>query len=120
MAWERFEDLEVWQDARELNRRIWSLIQRGCFSHDRPLSDQINRSAGSAMDNVAEGFRSGTNPEFAKFVGYSQRSAAEVQSQLYRARDREHVNEVEFQDAMELARKVERKSGGLIRHLRSS
>lgn len=75
----RFEEIEAWQVARELNRKVWSLIDSGAFGKDFALSDQLNRSAGSVMDNIAEGFNAGSDAEFVRFLRYSQRSTSEVQ-----------------------------------------
>jgi four helix bundle protein len=56
-----FEDLKVWQKARLLCKEVFSLTSVGNFSKDFGLKDQINRSSGSIMDNIAEGFgRKGT------------------------------------------------------------
>jgi four helix bundle protein len=119
MAWQSFEEIEAWQTARILNHRIWAVIESGVMSKDRPLADQINRAAGSAMDNIAEGFDGGSNAEFAKFLTYTQRSCSEVRSQLYRALDRGHIDQATFDILSTLALETHRKSGGLIKHLRS-
>src|SRR5690606_28055071 len=95
-TWRSFEEIECWQVARTMNRRIWSLMEAGAFRRDFALIDQINRSAGSAMDNIAEGFDGGSNAEFAKFLSYTQRSCSEVRSQLYRALDRNHLTQAQF------------------------
>jgi four helix bundle protein len=71
------------------------------------------------MDNIAEGFDSGTDPEFIRFLGYSQRSSSEVKSQLYRALDRKFINQDEFDSIHELADKAYRKTGALIKYLKS-
>jgi len=59
-AFRKVEEIEAWQAARELNRRVWDLIEAGSLGKDFALSDQINRAAGSTMDNIAEGFESGS------------------------------------------------------------
>ena len=118
-AWTQFEELECWQAARKLNREIWKRILEGQFGRDFALIDQINRSAGSAMDNISEGFDGGSNAEFAKFLTYSQRSCSEVRSQLYRALDRSHIDQDAFDELAALALEVHRKTGGLIKYLRS-
>lgn len=59
-----FEDLKVWQKARLLCKAISSLVSVGNFSKDFRLKDQINRSSGSIMDNIAEGFGRKGNLEF--------------------------------------------------------
>jgi len=114
----RFEDVEGWQLARQLNREVWNLIASGSFGKDFSLSDQINRSAGSAMDNIAEGFHAGSDAEFVRFLRYSERSAGEVQSQLYRSLDRDHLGESEFQHLYALAEQVKEKVASLIRYLK--
>ena len=50
---------------------------------------------------------------------YAQRSCTEVQSQLYRAMDREHVSQEIFNTLYELASETKAKIGGLIRYLKS-
>ena len=113
----KFEDIEAWQLARELNKEVWNLISAGSFRKDFALCDQINRAAGSAMDNIAEGFDGGTDAEFVRFLRYSQRSCSEVQSQLYRALDRGHISEAEFDAVFQLSGQVSSKVGSLIRYL---
>lgn len=119
MPWRSFEEIEAWQAARTLNQRIWQILDSGAFGKDFSLADQINRSAGSAMDNIAEGFDGGSNAEFARFLSYTQRSCSEVQSQLFRALDRQHIEQTTFEELAALASEIHRKSGGLIKHLRS-
>ncbi|MEM4268477.1 MAG: four helix bundle protein, partial [Candidatus Woesearchaeota archaeon] len=49
---ECFEDLNVWQSARELVRFIYSLTKKSGFSRDYLLIDQIRRSSISVMSNI--------------------------------------------------------------------
>ena len=119
MAWKSFEEIDAWQAARLLNQRLWDCIQSGGFGKDFALTDQMNRSAGSAMDNIAEGFDGGSNAEFARFLAYTQRSCSELKSQLIRALDRNHIDLPTFEQLTALATEVHRKSGGLIRYLKS-
>jgi len=119
MGWKTFEEIEVWQRARVLNREYWTSASAGAFGRDFALQDQLNRSLGSIMDNVAEGFDGGSNKEFAKFITYSQRSSSESISQIYRAEDRSHLS----QDVCERWRaellEIHKMLGGLIRYLRT-
>lgn len=64
MKIERFEDLDIWQEARELCKFIRSLTRKSQFSKDFKLVDQINGSSGSVMDNIAEGFDRDGNKDF--------------------------------------------------------
>jgi four helix bundle protein len=93
----KFQDLEVWQLARALNQAIFDLICGDAFVKDYALKDQINRSSGSIMDNIAEGFERGGNREFIQFLSIAKGSAAEVRSQLYRAMDRKYLEASQFE-----------------------
>ena len=53
---ERFEDLQVWQKARESVKLVYQISLKEKFDKDFSLKDQANRSAGSITDNIAEGF----------------------------------------------------------------
>ncbi len=77
--------------------------KRGEFARDRDLSDQIRRASGSIMHNIAEGFDGGSNAEFVKFLRYAQRSASEVQSELYVALDQTYISEEKFRELYDLA-----------------
>src|SRR4051812_3179362 len=116
MSIERFEDIEGWQLARALMNRVYDVAAVGAFSRDFGLKDQMQRAAGSAMHNIAEGFDGGTNPEFVKFLRYAQRSCTEVKSQLYIALDRQYVTQTEFEQIYEQADKTHSKIGGFIRY----
>ena len=105
MRIDRFEDIEAWQEARQLSRRIFEATLSGSFARDFALRDQVNRASGSVMDNIAEGFNGGSNAEFARFLGYAQRSCGEVQSQLYRALDRRHIDQPLFEEFYATAEK---------------
>lgn len=80
---QNFEDLKVWQKSRVLCSEIFSMITSGSFAKDFALIDQINRSSGSVMDNIAEGFGRMGNREFVNFLTYAYGSALECKSQLY-------------------------------------
>jgi len=63
-----FEELDSWKKARELAGRVYGLTRKEKFARDFGLRDQIQRAAGSVMHNIAEGFESGTDPEFVRFL----------------------------------------------------
>ena len=115
-----FEDIAAWQDARELARQVYSRTRCGDFARDFGLRDQIQRAAGSAMHNIAEGFDSGSDTEFVRFLRYAQRSCTEVQSELYVALDQKYVTEQQFQALFDQATKTRSKIGGFIKYLLSS
>lgn len=120
MTIRRFEDLECWQLARELTRKVCTISGKGLFAKDFELRGQIRDAAGSSMHNCAEGFDAGTNPEFARFLRIAQRSSTEVKSQLYAALDQQYITQSEFDELYALASGVHKAIGGLIRYLMKS
>jgi four helix bundle protein len=120
MKIERFEDIQCWKLGRELTRQVYEVTGEGAFARDFGLKDQIQRASGSIMHNVAEGFDGGSNKEFIKFLRYSQRSASEVQSQLYVALDQRYLNQAQFQQLYDLTAKIHTKIGAFIAYLLKS
>ena len=56
MTIKRIEELEIQQQARELCKKIRRIAETSSLGKDFSLKDQIFRSSGSVMDNIAEGF----------------------------------------------------------------
>ncbi len=115
-----FEDLQAWQKARELAATIYELTRKEKFSRDFGWRDQIQRAAGSVMHNIAEGFESGSDPEFVRFLKMARRSAGEVQSELYLAIDCQYITQDDLQKSYALAVEVKKMINGLITYLRKS
>jgi four helix bundle protein len=114
---ERFEDIEAWQLARELTRKVYLLTKKTKFARDFGLKGQIQDAAGSSMYNIAEGFDSETNPEFVRFLRYAKRSCTEVQSELYVALDQQYITNDEFQDEYDHAGRTRAATRGFIKYL---
>ena len=55
----KFEDLNCWKNARILCQKIDEVTNSNSFYKDFSLKDQLSRSSGSVMDNIAEGFERG-------------------------------------------------------------
>ena len=115
---ERFEDLQSWQKARQLTNQVYAVSQNGNFSRDYELQKQIRRAAGSAMHNIAEGFDSGSDAEFIRFLKIARRSSSEVQSQLYLALDQNYITNEQLRTIYQQATEVKRLINGLIAYLR--
>jgi len=116
----RFEDLEIWQEARELCKVVYKITSADPFNHDYKFRDQMRASAGSAMDNIAEGFNRGGNKEFYQFLSVSLGSTGEVRSQSYRAFDVGHINEGQFNDLLARTDSLGRKTFNLMEYLKKS
>ena len=92
-SYQKFEDLPIWKEARRLAVEVYYLTYKPEFSKDFALTGQIRRSAGSVMDNIAEGFERDGRLEFINFLSIAKGSAGEVRSQLYRAHDLKYLEE---------------------------
>jgi four helix bundle protein len=117
MKIERFEEIEAWQLARELTKKVYALTGKGKFTRDYGLSRQIQNAAGSAMHNIAEGFDSDTSAEFLRFLRYAKRSCSEVQSELYVASDQKYISEAEFRSIYDHAGRTRSTIRGFIKYL---
>lgn len=118
MGIERFEDIEAWQLARELTRKVYRRTRNPGFAKDYGLKRQIQDAAGSSMHNIAEGFDSETNAEFIRFLRYAKRSCTEVQSELYTALDEKYISQEEFEDVYEQTRRTRAAIRGFINYLK--
>lgn len=92
----RFEDLEIWQEARRLAREVHLITIGSNLKTDFRFRDQIKASSGSVMDNIAEGFERNGNIEFRQFLSIAKGSAGETRSQLYRIFDFGYIDEMKF------------------------
>jgi four helix bundle protein len=92
----RFEDLDIWKEARRLAKEIHFICIETELKNDFRFRDQIKAASGSVMDNIAEGFERNGNLEFRQFLSIAKGSAGETRSQLYRALDFNYIDEQKF------------------------
>ncbi|WP_416864695.1 MAG: four helix bundle protein [Imperialibacter sp.] len=116
----RFEDLEIWKDARRLSFEVYKLTCEPPFATDFRFRDQIRAAAGSVMDNIAEGFERSGRLEFVNFLGFAKGSAGEVRSQLHRAFDQAYIKEATYQAKIEEYEKLSASIAGFISYLNRS
>lgn len=114
---QKFEDLEIWRLAREICQQIEHLIQTTNLKTNYSLKDQIDRSSGSIMDNIAEGFERNGNREFINFLSIAKGSAGEVKSQSYRAFDKKLITQEQHLQLNEMVELVKNKIGAMMNYL---
>jgi four helix bundle protein len=116
----RFEDLEIWQLARILCKKIYALTYEEPLASDFRLKDQMRGSSGSIMDNIAEGFDRGSRFEFINSLSISKGETGELKSQLYRSLDNTYISEAVFKELYEDADVLTKKTTNFITYLNST
>ena len=110
-----FEELAIFQKARELSKKIYPVTNREGFKSDYRFVQQIRAAVGSIMDNIAEGFERTGNKEFLNFLYIAKGSCGEVRSQLIRAND---VGYLEPEEYKELYTECRRLSAGIMNFIK--
>ena len=116
----RFEDIEAWQEARELTKEVYANSGTGQFAKDYGLRDQIRRAAVSIMSNIAEGFERSGSAEFSQFLSIAKGSVGEVEAQLYVALDQQYINEEQFESIKNIATSTKKLIAGFMKYLKQS
>jgi four helix bundle protein len=116
----RFEEIDAWKKARELNREVYRVTRGDSFARDFALRDQIRWASLSVMSNIAEGFERDGNAEFRQFLYVAKGSAGEVRAQLYAALDAGYIDRPTFDGLTALALETIRLIKGFVRYLERS
>jgi four helix bundle protein len=119
-AAESFEELHIYQRARELTNSIYTLTREGAFAEDHGLVNQIRRASVSIMSNIAEGFERGSKTEFIQFLYISKGSCGEVRAQLQVAIDQNYIGAPDYDRLHHLARRISGMTSNFIAHLQKS
>jgi len=114
MVYKQFEELPVWQKARDLVVQIYKITQQGKFVKDYSLTDQVRKSSISISSNIAEGFERGSRKEFIRFLYIAKASAGELRSQLLVASDLGYFDEKISEDLRSKVIQTSKQLGALI------
>jgi len=114
----RFEELWVWQQARELVKEVYEDFRSGPGSTDYGFRHQIQKAAVSILNNIAEGFERSTDPEFARFLDVAKGSCGEVRSMYYSAEDLGYIDAPVADTRRSKARQISAGIASLAAHLR--
>ncbi|MBO7602545.1 MAG: four helix bundle protein [Bacteroidaceae bacterium] len=115
-----FEELVIFQKARELSKKIYPVTNREGFKSDYRFVQQIRAATGSIMDNIAEGFERTGNKEFLNFLYIAKGSCGEVRSQLIRANDVGYLTPEEFDELYSECRKLSAGIMNFIKEIKAS
>jgi four helix bundle protein len=115
-----FEELNIWNLSRAFAKEIYSITQKGKFTRDFNLANQIQRAGISINANIAEGFERNTRKEFIQFLYISKGSCGEIRSLLYLAMDMDFITENEFQQLKKDAVTLSKSIASFIRYLKNN
>lgn len=98
----RFEDFEVWKEARKITNKIFDITDGISSGKDFGFCRQIRDASVSIMSNIGEGHERDGDKELMQFLSYAKGSAGEVRSQLYIALDRGYINNDKFKEIYDM------------------
>ena len=102
------ENLFIWQESRKVVNGIYAIMME---NRDFGFKDQIQRAAVSIMNNIAEGFESGSDAKFIKFLNIAKGSCSEVRSMLYLCEDFKYCS---IEERTELQKQIKQISTGIV------
>lgn len=111
-----FEELIIYQQSRELTKKIYRITREGDFRFDTRFVQQIRASAGSVGDNIAEGFERQGKREFLQFLYIAKGSCGELRAQINRAYDVGFINKDIYEQIYSDCRKL---SAGILNFIQS-
>jgi four helix bundle protein len=120
MTIHKFEDLEIWKNARDLCKKIREIVNTTALQKEFSTKDQILSSSGSVMDNIAEGFERDGNKEFIQFLYISKGSLGETRSQVHRCFDSKFITELKYNELINDCLNLSGQIANLITYLHKS
>ena len=115
-----FEDLPVWQNAKELASLVYKTTSKEKLNKDYGLKNQIQRAVVSVSSNIAEGFERGSKTEFIQFLYIAKGSCGELRSQMFIARDLGYIDDSDFSILSNSAADVSKQINGFIEYLKTA
>jgi four helix bundle protein len=120
MKVQSFEELTIWQEAREIAKLVFAFTRSKEFDKDYRFRNQITSSSGSIMDNIAEEFERKGNKEFMQFLSIAKGSLAETRSQCFRALDYGYFDSNQTEKLLRALDLLSLRMGKLISYLKTS
>jgi four helix bundle protein len=118
MAYQSFEELNVWKKARELRKRLRELLKQFPSEERYRLSDQIIRASRSITANIAEGHGRFHYQENIQFCRTLRGSLSEVLDHLTVALDEHYITAAQLDEYRNEIKEIERMLNGYIAYLK--
>lgn len=104
-----FENLEVWQDSRELTKKIYKITKRYPDDEKFGITSQMRRSVISVSSNIVEGSYRTSGKDKSNFMTMAYSSLMELLNQSIASLDLSYMNEVEYLEIRSQIEKVSNK-----------
>ena len=92
-----FRKLLVWQRAHQLALLVYQVTEKFPKHEVFGLTSQLRRAAVSVPANIAEGYASGGQGQFGRFLNIAQGSLAEVEYYLILATDLKYLDQTQYE-----------------------
>jgi four helix bundle protein len=112
MAFQSFEDLEVWQRGCRLTVDVFKTF---AACRNFTMQDQVQRAALSVPSNVAEGYERNSNKDFVRFLNIAKGSCGELRTQLYISRKLAFLTKISFERLVNESKEISKMLHGLAR-----
>ena len=115
MAYQSFEELDVWKRACRLSVDLYNIVD-DC--KDYSFKDQMRRAAISIASNIAEGAERDSKKEYIRFLHIAKGSAGELRTQLYIANKVKLIKSKERQQLCTELIEISKMLHGLIKSIK--
>lgn len=119
-GYQNFRNMKVWKESRKLNQMLFEILKDKEEKDVGFLKNHMFKTAGSIMDNIAEGAERSGNKEFIQFLSISKGSAGELISQMYRAMDIGLITQLEFEKCEEMLTDISKQLMNFMKYLKNS
>lgn len=106
MPIQSFRDIIVWQKAHQLCLLIYRMTAKFPREEEFGLKSQLRRNGVSVPSNFVEGYKRRSKNDAIHFYVIAESSLEEMKYQMILALDLNYINQVEYQEAYNLAEEV--------------
>jgi four helix bundle protein len=111
------KDLDVWKDSINLVLEIYQATKKFPKEELFCLAQQLRRAAISVPSNISEGAARNQKREFIRFLRISAGSLAEIETQIFIAKQLLYIEDQEFKTLTDRCNKIRSQIAGLIKNL---
>ncbi len=117
MAYQNFEDLEVWKKGRILKNEVFETVKAFPAAEKFRLTDQMIRSSRSVTTQIAEGHGRRTFPDRIRFCIIARGSLSETLNHFIDASDCRYITDEQLLYYRNKIDEIERLLNGYINYL---